>query len=394
MNVLNARKSPDVEVDDAIGATRIANHQITRRYFKLGNREAQFLLSLDGTKTDDELKVGNVQEFNSREVEKLLQWFRSQGLVATETTPPVKAVTVIDRAKAFFIGPDAWRIHLFDPNSWMNSHLNIISPLFSRKAAFCYLLIFLAPLIVFLILPQSVSSFSIRSPGHFSINAWLILYGSAVLTIALHELAHAVACKFYGGNVYKIGVKLLYLQPVVFCDISDSWRFASRNAKIAVAAAGLFVQMLLTSIALTMWMVTNNELLIYFVFFNVVVCITNLFPLIKLDGYWILVHALDQPNLRTNAFRALDASLRRLLRPTSDVPGPSSAALVLFGAGSAASVVLFFLCGLFTIAKYAAYISDDFSRDVVVCALLFVAYRFFPVAATYVNSFRNSARPL
>ena len=42
--------------------------------------------------------------------------------------------------------------------------------------------------------------------------AWLTLFG----IVAIHEFAHGLTCKYFGGRVHEMGFMLLYFQPALY----------------------------------------------------------------------------------------------------------------------------------------------------------------------------------
>ena len=46
----------------------------------------------------------------------------------------------------------------------------------------------------------------------------------------IHESAHGLTCKHYGGEVHSMGFMLLYLMPAFFCDITEAWVTADQGS--------------------------------------------------------------------------------------------------------------------------------------------------------------------
>jgi putative peptide zinc metalloprotease protein len=118
----------------------------------------------------------------------------------------------------------------------------------------------------------------------------------------LHELGHAFACKHFGGQVRELGLMLLAFSPCLYCDVSDSWRFASKWRRIAVAGAGMFVELCLAAVATIIWwhaqpgivqLVALNVMLVS----SVGTLLVNGNPLLRYDGYYILSDLVEVPNL-------------------------------------------------------------------------------------------------
>jgi putative peptide zinc metalloprotease protein len=129
---------------------------------------------------------------------------------------------------------------------------------------------------------------------------WLL--GAIGVVKVLHELGHALACKHFGGEVRELGFMLLAFSPCLYCDVSDSWRFASKWRRIAVAAAGMIVELVLAAVATIIWwhaepgivgLVAMNVMIVA----SIGTVLVNGNPLLRYDGYYILSDLLEQPNL-------------------------------------------------------------------------------------------------
>ncbi|MEH6433517.1 site-2 protease family protein [Massilia sp. DD77] len=381
-------KNPDVIVDPPQGGSCIVHNAATRKYFKLGQREASFLAALDGSKTRAELQADNCAGFSAEEVAYLLDQLEQLQLTG-QHVPPEAARSLSGRAQDFVTGNAKWRFHLLDPNDLLDRHIGIVHALFSRPALLCYLLILLSPVFVLIADPGVLAGVSILTDSGLSVLDWVGIYVAILAMIAVHELAHAAACKHFGGKVHKIGLMLLYLQPVVYCDISDSYRFSSREQKLAVAAAGIFVQLLVSALVFVAWTVTGGAALLHFSFFNALIALFNFFPFVKLDGYWMLVHVLDEPNLRTKGFSEVDRLVRRAIGAKQPTAAPFKAVLAGFGIGSMVATVLFLVLGGYTIHKYVSLISAELGLACVIALCTVYAVRFAVRARSYVRSLKS-----
>jgi putative peptide zinc metalloprotease protein len=137
-------------------------------------------------------------------------------------------------------------------------------------------------------------------------------------TSFLHEVSHGFACTHFGGKVRSLGIAFFYFQPAWYCDVSDTWLFRKRYQRLITHAAGLMMNMFLTSLALlllplaahTSWLL--EPIAITFLISGMY-ALANLNPLIQLDGYYLLADALLIENLRENAFNTFYSSIRRML---------------------------------------------------------------------------------
>jgi putative peptide zinc metalloprotease protein len=237
----------------------------------------------------------------------------------------------------------------------LDRHRKLVDSLFSLPALVAYLFVLFLPFGVGFVAPEVLrAAFWHFEPGMAAMD-WLLFYLSMLAVNVLHELAHAAACKHYGGRVERIGLMLLYLQPVLFCDVSDSWRFREKHQKIVVAAAGIFLQLLLASAALTIWLFWSQPLLLWFALTNIALAAINLIPFVKLDGYWMLVHWLDEPNLRQKGAEALASGFRRTLgRADARRFKP---VIIAFAIGHGVTVPAFWLMGMSSVYRLVAHLS-------------------------------------
>jgi putative peptide zinc metalloprotease protein len=143
----------------------------------------------------------------------------------------------------------------------------------------------------------------------------------------LHELGHALACRHFGARPQEIGVLLLAGAPSLYCDVSDAWRLPSKWQRMAVSSAGMFVELLIASMATIVWRFVEPGLLSSVCLSLIVVCsvgtlLVNANPLLRYDGYYLLADGLEVPNLAERARGLISAALRRWLldEPRQDDP--------------------------------------------------------------------------
>mgnify|MGYP000497118404 CR=1 FL=1 len=82
---------------------------------------------------------------------------------------------------------------------------------------------------------------------------WLLLGLVLAVTKVLHEFGHGLSCKHYGGECHEMGFMLLVLTPCLYCNVSDSWMLPSKWRRAAIGAAGMYVEIVLASIATFVW---------------------------------------------------------------------------------------------------------------------------------------------
>ena len=151
-----------------------------------------------------------------------------------------------------------------------------------------------------------------KGPGHF-----IGLVAISVVVSIWHELGHGFTCKRFGGEVHDIGVMLFYFQPAFYCNIDDSYLFPKVRHRVYATFGGPYFEQMMCSVAAAVWLTTPAEWWIHeqalaVVFFTGLVAIAvNINPLIKLDGYYVLMDLLDVPNLREESFEYMGRLFRR-----------------------------------------------------------------------------------
>ncbi|MEW5774642.1 MAG: HlyD family efflux transporter periplasmic adaptor subunit [Thermodesulfobacteriota bacterium] len=221
------------------------------------------------------------------------------------------------------------RFHVYDPDALFD---RLAGPLaFFWRPAFVRLcmLFMLSALALTVIEGQrfahdflAVSAYVFGSLAGF-LTAWPLI----LVVIALHEFAHGLTCKHFGGEVHDMGLLLMVLiNPCMYCNINDAWLFENKRHKIFTVMAGIYFELLLGSVAVYVWYFTEvNTLAGMLAFVVITVCISatvlfNLNPLMKLDGYYLLADWLEMPNLRQNSLAWLSYSLKRVIFRLKEEP--------------------------------------------------------------------------
>lgn len=160
---------------------------------------------------------------------------------------------------------------------------------------------------------------------------WIrVIFIYAILKV-LHEFGHGLATKRYGGPVPEWGVQLLaFITPLAFVDASASWKFSSKWKRIIVAAAGMYVEIAIACVCLLGWLntspgVLNTSLHSAVIAATFVTLLFNANPLMRFDGYYILLDSLGIPNLGTKGQNFLKWFGKRYLLGMKDLPMPPAA---------------------------------------------------------------------
>lgn len=131
----------------------------------------------------------------------------------------------------------------------------------------------------------------------------------------MHELAHGLTTKKWGGHVYEMGVLFLFFMPVPYVDASASVNFRDKQQRMVVAASGVMVELFFASAALLVW-INADHTLVRDIAVNVMLlgAVSTVFfngnPLLRFDGYYVLSDWLEIPNLSARASAYLVTNIK------------------------------------------------------------------------------------
>ena len=146
-----------------------------------------------------------------------------------------------------------------------------------------------------------------------------ILYSLSLGAVKIvHELGHAYTATRFGCRVPTMGVAFLVMMPVLYSDVSDSYRLTSKRKRLLIAAGGVIAELGLASVALFAWgfLPDGTVRSIAFIVATTSVIMSlavNLNPFMRFDGYYLLADGLGIPNLQDRAFAFGQWQLRGLL---------------------------------------------------------------------------------
>ncbi len=297
------------------------------RFFHVGYEEYVFLSLFDGLTTIPQAcglaaaKLGN-RAPSAADATTISKWLLKNELayLAKEEEPNRRA----NRAENVVTNGWSWlkpfnpfwiKVPLPKAAAFMKLCARVLNPLFSSIA-----LLFGWGLIAsaVCVLGLHWSDFSAASEALFLPNSWFGLLVAWMGLKVLHELAHAVACERMGGEVNEAGMVFILFAPLAYVDVSSCWRMNSRWSRIAVAAAGMYVELLIAAVALLMWSISES-LTAKFMLYQLVITaglstlLFNANVLMRFDGYFILADLIDIPNLQSEASLSVRNLLSRIV---------------------------------------------------------------------------------
>lgn len=261
------------------------------------------------------------------EIIRLLTELDQRDLLRYEVLPNIKGMFRRKKEKekqkrSAAINPFAMRLPLWDPTPLLD-RLGWLEALLFNPLVFLFWLaaVFAASLSASANWDELSTHFTAyMGTPRYLLLAWL----SFPVIKALHELAHALAVRNWGGEVHETGVTLFLLTPAPYVDASASSAFRRPLQRIVVGAVGIMVELLLAAVALLIWSSSQPGLIHDLAFVTLFICgvSTLLFngnPLLRFDAYYILCDTFDLPNLATRSKTYWINLLKRLVLGTKSV---------------------------------------------------------------------------
>ncbi|MFJ9050929.1 site-2 protease family protein [Streptomyces bacillaris] len=147
----------------------------------------------------------------------------------------------------------------------------------------------------------------------------VLLTGTAILlwvSTALHELAHGVVARHYGGRVAEIGLRWRLPAVIMYCTVDNYLYLGSRWPRIATAVAGAVMNLLFLLPFCALWILAplddaTREAISALLLLGSVQAFAMLVPLPPLDGYKIASQLAGATGLAASTGPYLRLALRR-----------------------------------------------------------------------------------
>lgn len=126
-----------------------------------------------------------------------------------------------------------------------------------------------------------------------------LIIASVIFTFItlFHELGHATACRKYGLAQGNIGFGIYFFTPVFYNDSTHAWQLNNKQ-RLLIDVGGIYFQVLALIPVCYLYIFHGSDVAAYLILVNLSTILTNLNPLLKYDGYWILADLLNIPNMR------------------------------------------------------------------------------------------------
>ncbi|MFD4987103.1 site-2 protease family protein [Streptomyces sp. NPDC058374] len=282
--------------------------------FKVGPREAFLLARMDGTRALDDLgaeyAAAHGKRLGEAQWRQLLALLGTRGLLDGGPGPAAApAGPAVPRT--------LWRgtLRLVADADTTTARLHrVLRPLFHPAA--------LVPL---LLLVLALEAALVVRAGEALDAAWALLSNPVLLvaaatllwlSTALHELAHGVVARHYGGTVAEIGLRWRVPVVIMYCTVDNYPYLPTRWARIATAVAGAVMNLLFLLPFGALWLLAppdeaTRDACAALVLLGTVQALAMLIPLPPLDGYQIAGQLTRTLGLFTASRTYIGLALRR-----------------------------------------------------------------------------------
>lgn len=303
----------------------------TQKYFKFEPWEDDLLALIDGSRTPEEI----AREFSAKHPQRalpeefVLDYLEAlKGLDLIERGERERHLVMMDKLKTlrkrrFYDAERStiFQVHipLFDPDAIMDRIMPWIRWVWSPWFVLPWMAVF-AVVLGFLVYHWGLywsGFFELWNFKDKTFAGWIGFFALLGGVSIWHEFGHGFTCKRFGGEVHDIGFMIFYFQPAFYCNIDDSYLFEKQSHRLFSTFGGPYFELMLASAATVVWLATPAEwwvhdLALTLVFFTgLSVIVLNVNPLLKLDGYYLLMDWLDVPNLREESFEYIGGLFKR-----------------------------------------------------------------------------------
>jgi len=294
---------------------------LTLKFYRFADEELALLKMLDGKSSLDAIcrryeRRFPPQQISAHEVNRFAGSLHQAGLVISEA--PGQGEVLLKRRReswrkklfASVAGVLSIRFRGFNPNRLLDGLLPKVKGFFSLGGLALSGLVVLAALLLVVVQFDVFLAKLPKFQHFFAAENWLWLALVMAGTKVMHELGHGLVCKRLGGECHEMGVMLLVFMPCLYCNVSDAWKLPNKWHRMAIAAAGMYVELVIAAVCTFIWWFTHpgliNALALNVMFVSSVsTLLFNANPLMRYDGYYILADLVEIPNLREKSTRLL-----------------------------------------------------------------------------------------
>lgn len=324
MRPLRVRRRPDLQAKRHLYHGRgywVVKEPVGLNYFRFHDEEYAILNMLDGRTSLQQIKERFQAEYapqriTLQDLQQFIGMLHRSGLVISQATGQGRQLRRRgdEKKKKELLGKlaniFALRFRGIDPERILNAMNPFTWWLFTVPALICVAIFGASALILVAINFQEFRSKLPTFETFFAAHNWIYLGVTMALVKVIHEFGHGLSCKRYGGECHEMGLMFLVFTPCLYCNVSDSWMLPNKWHRVFIGAAGMYMELILASIATYLWWFSEPGMLNFLCLSVMFICsvstvVFNGNPLLRFDGYYILMDILEIPNLRQKATEIL-----------------------------------------------------------------------------------------
>lgn len=300
----------------------VVKEPIGLNYFRFHEEEFEILGMLDGHSSMEDIKERFERQFTPQKItfqdlQQFIGMLHRSGLVTSVASgqghqlkmrrDQKKRRELLGKLSNVF----ALRWRGADPERFLTAIYPYTGWFFSPLMIVCVLVLGLSALSLVAVQFEEFQSRLPTFHQFFGAHNWIYLGATMAAVKVLHEFGHGLTCKRYGGECHELGFMLLVFTPALYCNVSDSWMLPNKWHRVFIGAGGMYVEIFIASVATFLWWFSVqgtlvNQLCLSMMFIcSVSTLVFNGNPLLRFDGYYILMDIIEIPNLRQKSTEIL-----------------------------------------------------------------------------------------
>ena len=303
-------------LETADGGVLIVKHPVSGRFYRFREAERFIAEQLDGETPLDVIRERTEEQFGASlgadTLNAFVQNLDKIGLLDTGKPAAKREPGRGPRIRGSLL---YLRFALLDPDRLLARLVPRLRFFFTRR----FLVLSAMPILLGLAITfANAREIAGDLPRLYQASAILPFLGLILVVASIHEFAHGLTCKYFGGEVHELGFMVMYFQPAFYCNVSDAWLFPEKSKRLWVGFAGPYLELVLWALATIAWRLTEPDTWINYTALIVMTLsglrsFLDFNPFVKLDGYYLLSDYLEIANLRRRSFKYVGDGVKRLL---------------------------------------------------------------------------------